>query len=160
MMRESPGGCSNTPGARPTGRIRNCGQLESRPIRMRNQHKRNSVPSQEHGYCLSLASGNRRRDHGYSLDDQRRELRRWLGENCYRKVEEIEDGAWSGGDLQRPGLDGVRERIRGGAADADQEQMAAVRRIFDLVGNGASIRSVLRTLERPSSRRRSLRSRF
>jgi hypothetical protein len=29
MMRESPGRCSNTPGAWPTGRIRNCGQNQS-----------------------------------------------------------------------------------------------------------------------------------
>jgi hypothetical protein len=33
------------------------------------------------------------------------ELRRWLDANGYRTVEKIEDGAWSGGDLQRPGLD-------------------------------------------------------
>jgi site-specific DNA recombinase len=63
-------------------------------------------------------SGDRQRDHGYSLDDQRRELRQWLDENGYRLVEEIEDGAWSGGDLQRPGLDRVRELVRDGGADA------------------------------------------
>ncbi len=38
-------------------------------------------------------SGDRQRDHGYSLDGQRRELRQWTDENGYRKVEEIEDGA-------------------------------------------------------------------
>ena len=41
-MRESPGGCSNTPGARPTGRTRNCRHSESSPIRARNQLRASS----------------------------------------------------------------------------------------------------------------------
>jgi site-specific DNA recombinase len=66
----------------------------------------------------SRVSGDRQRDHGYSLDDQRRELHEWCDANSFSVVEEVEDGAWSGGDLQRPGLDRVREIVARGGADA------------------------------------------
>lgn len=50
-------------------------------------------------------SGDKQRDYGYSLDDQRRELRVWAVKEGYEILEEIEDGAWSGGFFERPGLD-------------------------------------------------------
>jgi len=63
-------------------------------------------------------SGDKQRDHGYSLSDQQRELREWAEEEGYEVLEEVEDGAWSGGFLERPGLDQVRERVAAGGVDA------------------------------------------
>ena len=63
-------------------------------------------------------SGDAQRDHGYSLTDQRRELREWAEKEGYEVVEEVEDGAWSGGFLERPGLDRVRDLVREGGVDA------------------------------------------
>jgi site-specific DNA recombinase len=55
---------------------------------------------------------------GYSLDDQRDALRAWAAEEGYEILEEVEDGAWSGGFLTRPGLDRVRELVSGGGVHA------------------------------------------
>ena len=62
-------------------------------------------------------SGDSQRDHGYSLSDQRRELDAWAAKEGYEVVEVVEDGAWSGASLVRPGLDRVRELVHGGAVD-------------------------------------------
>jgi DNA invertase Pin-like site-specific DNA recombinase len=63
-------------------------------------------------------SGDAQRDHGYSLSDQRRELREWAAKEGYELLDEVEDGAWSGGFLERPGLDRVRERVAVGGVHA------------------------------------------
>jgi hypothetical protein len=42
-------------------------------------------------------SGDRQRDYGYSLLDQKRELKEWAAKEGYEVVKEVEDGAWSGG---------------------------------------------------------------
>jgi site-specific DNA recombinase len=63
-------------------------------------------------------SGDSQRDHGYSLADQRRELEGWAKTEGYEILEIIEDGAWSGASLVRPGLDRVRELVRAGGVDA------------------------------------------
>jgi DNA invertase Pin-like site-specific DNA recombinase len=39
----------------------------------------------------------------------------------YEVLEEIEDGAWSGGFFERPGLDRVRDRVAGGGVDDSPE---------------------------------------
>lgn len=44
-------------------------------------------------------SGDRQRDHGYSLSDQKRELEEWAVKEGYEVLEAVEDGAWSGGSL-------------------------------------------------------------
>jgi site-specific DNA recombinase len=62
-------------------------------------------------------SGDKQRDYGYSLDDQRRELRVWAVKEGYEILEEIEDGAWSGGFFERPGLDRVRDLVAAGGVD-------------------------------------------
>src|SRR5215213_2722105 len=63
-------------------------------------------------------SGGEQKKRGYSLFDQRDTLRAWASENGYEVVEEIEDAGYSGAYLERPGLDRVRELVRGGMADA------------------------------------------
>src|SRR5215217_25425 len=63
-------------------------------------------------------SGEEQRKKGYSLDDQRDALRAWAAEEGYEIIEEVEDGAWSGGFLTRPGLDRVRELVAGGGVYA------------------------------------------
>jgi DNA invertase Pin-like site-specific DNA recombinase len=63
-------------------------------------------------------SGDRQRDHGYSLSDQKRELEEWAAKEGYQVLEAVEDGAWSGGSLVRPGLDRVRALVAGGGVDA------------------------------------------
>ncbi len=63
-------------------------------------------------------SGEEQKKKGYSLDDQRDALRAWAAEEGYEVLEEVEDGAWSGGFLTRPGLDRVRELVGGGGVDA------------------------------------------
>jgi site-specific DNA recombinase len=63
-------------------------------------------------------SGDSQRDHGYSLADQRRELEEWAKTEGYEVCEVIEDGAWSGASLVRPGLDRVRELVQVGGVDA------------------------------------------
>ncbi len=63
-------------------------------------------------------SGDRQRDHGYSLADQKRELEEWAGKEGYEVLEAVEDGAWSGSSLVRPGLDRVRELVAGEGVDA------------------------------------------
>lgn len=56
-------------------------------------------------------SGEEQKKKGYSLDDQRDALRTWAAEEGYEVLEEVEDGAWSGGFLTRPGFDRVRELV-------------------------------------------------
>ncbi len=63
-------------------------------------------------------SGDRQRDHGYSLSDQKRELVEWAAKEGYEVLEVVEDGAWSGGFLTRPGLDHVRDLVAAGDVDA------------------------------------------
>jgi site-specific DNA recombinase len=63
-------------------------------------------------------SGDKQRDHGYSLSDQKRKLTEWAAKEGYEVLEVVEDGAWSGGFLERPGLDRVRERVAIGGVDA------------------------------------------
>jgi len=63
-------------------------------------------------------SGHRQRDHGYSLSDQRRELEAWAAREGYEVLEVLEDAAWSGGDLTRPGLDRMRDLVERGGVDA------------------------------------------
>src|SRR5918912_390133 len=63
-------------------------------------------------------SGEEQRKKGYSLADQLDTLRRWCSENEYEVVDEIEDGAYSGAYLERPGLDRVREMVATGSVNA------------------------------------------
>ncbi len=63
-------------------------------------------------------SGDEQKKKGYSLRDQGQALRAWASENGCAVVEEVEDAGYSGAYLERPGLDRVREMVRGGAADA------------------------------------------
>jgi DNA invertase Pin-like site-specific DNA recombinase len=63
-------------------------------------------------------SGDEQKKKGYSLRDQRHALRTWASQNGCAVVEEIEDAGYSGAYLEHPGLDRVREMVRGGAADA------------------------------------------
>jgi site-specific DNA recombinase len=63
-------------------------------------------------------SGEEQKKKGYSLDDQRDALRAWAVEEGYEVLEEVEDGAWSGGFLTRPGLDRVRELVSSGGVHA------------------------------------------
>jgi predicted site-specific integrase-resolvase len=56
-------------------------------------------------------SGEEQKKKGYSLDDQRDALGTWAAEEGYEVLEEVEDGAWSGGFLTRPGFDRVRELV-------------------------------------------------
>ena len=63
-------------------------------------------------------SGEEQKKKGYSLDDQLDALREWAATEGYEVIEEVEDGAWSGGFLTRPGLDRVRELVAGGGVDA------------------------------------------
>jgi site-specific DNA recombinase len=50
-------------------------------------------------------SGEEQKKKGYTLSDQRDALREWAAEEGYEILEEVEDSAWSGGFLTRPGLD-------------------------------------------------------
>jgi site-specific DNA recombinase len=63
-------------------------------------------------------SGDEQRKKGYSLDDQRDSLRAWARDEGYEILEEVEDGAWSGGFLTRPGLDRARELAANGGVHA------------------------------------------
>lgn len=63
-------------------------------------------------------SGDSQRDQGYSLSDQRRELEAWAAREGYQVLEVLEDGAWSGASLVRPGLDRLRELVRDGGVGA------------------------------------------
>jgi site-specific DNA recombinase len=63
-------------------------------------------------------SGDEQKKKGYSLVDQRAALRAWARSEGYTILEEVEDGAWSGGSLTRPGLDRVRERVAEGGVYA------------------------------------------
>jgi site-specific DNA recombinase len=63
-------------------------------------------------------SGEEQKQKGYSLDDQRDALRAWARDEGYDILEEVEDGAWSGSFLTRPGLDRVRELAAGGGVHA------------------------------------------
>ncbi len=76
-----------------------------------NGHKKTAL-------LYTRVSGDKQRDHGYSLSDQRRELEAWAAKEGYDVLEVIEDGAWSGGDLARPGLDDLRSRVALGGVDA------------------------------------------
>ena len=59
-------------------------------------------------------SGDEQKKRGFSLQDQIDSLRAWASENGYEVVQEIEDAGYSGAYLERPGLDRVREMVRGG----------------------------------------------
>ncbi len=76
-----------------------------------NGHKKTAL-------LYTRVSGDKQRDHGYSLSDQRRELEAWAAREGYDVLDLIEDGAWSGGDLARPGLDYVRDLVALGGVDA------------------------------------------
>ncbi len=76
-----------------------------------NGHKKTAI-------LYTRVSGDKQRDHGYSLSDQRRELEAWAVREGYDVLDVVEDGAWSGGDLTRPGLDCVRDSVHGGGVDA------------------------------------------
>ncbi len=59
------------------------------------------------------------REEGYSLADQRDTLREWAVSQGYEPVEsfggvDFEDDGWSGADLERPGLDAVRDCVASG----------------------------------------------
>lgn len=75
-------------------------------------------PSRKQAILYTRVSGDAQRDHGYSLSDHRRELREWATKEGYEILDEVEDGAWSGGFLERPGLDRVRERVEEGGVHA------------------------------------------
>ena len=77
-----------------------------------------SSNSPKRAILYTRVSGDAQRDHGYSLSDQRRELREWAAKEGYELLDEVEDGAWSGGFLERPGLDRVRERVAVGGVHA------------------------------------------
>ena len=64
------------------------------------------------------ASGDEQKQRGYSLPDEREALRVWVVDVGHEVIEEVEDAGYSGAYLERPGLDKVREMVRGGAADA------------------------------------------
>ncbi|MDQ4002009.1 MAG: recombinase family protein, partial [Actinomycetota bacterium] len=74
--------------------------------------------SPKRAILYTRVSGDRQRDHGYSLADQKRELEEWAAKEGYDVLEVVEDGAWSGGFLERPGLDRVREQVAAGGVDA------------------------------------------
>jgi site-specific DNA recombinase len=76
-----------------------------------NGHKKTAL-------LYTRVSGDKQRDHGYSLSDQRRELEAWAAREGYDVLEVIEDGAWSGASLVRPGLDELRELVAAGGVDA------------------------------------------
>lgn len=57
------------------------------------------------------------RDEGYSLENQRDRLRDWARREGYATVAEFEDNGWSGADLDRPGLDELREVVAAGSVD-------------------------------------------
>ncbi len=57
------------------------------------------------------------RDEGYSLENQRDRLRDWARREGYAIVGEFEDNGWSGADLDRPGLDELREMVAAGGVD-------------------------------------------
>ena len=63
-------------------------------------------------------SGEEQKKKGYSLDDQLDALRAWAATEGYEILEEVEDGAWSGSFLTRPGLDRVRELVADGGVHA------------------------------------------
>jgi site-specific DNA recombinase len=63
-------------------------------------------------------SGDEQKKKGYSLADQRTALREWARNEGYAILEEVEDGAFSGGTLTRPGLDRVRELVAADRVDA------------------------------------------
>ena len=54
------------------------------------------------------------RDEGYSLENQRDRLRDWARREGYTVLAEFEDNGWSGADLDRPGLDDLRELVAEG----------------------------------------------
>ncbi len=54
---------------------------------------------------------------GYSLADQMRALREHAKERGYKIVAEIEDAGHSGGYLERPGIDRVRDLVAAGGVD-------------------------------------------
>ncbi len=76
-----------------------------------NAHKKTAL-------LYTRVSGDKQRDHGYSLSDQRRELEAWAAKEGYDILDVIEDGAWSGTSLVRPGLDELRELVAAGGVDA------------------------------------------
>lgn len=57
------------------------------------------------------------RDEGYSLENQRDRLRDWARREGCVIVAEFEDNGWSGADLDRPGLDELREVVAAGGVD-------------------------------------------
>ncbi len=51
-----------------------------------NGHKKTAI-------LYTRVSGDKQRDHGYSLSDQRRELEAWAAKEGYDVLKVIEDGA-------------------------------------------------------------------
>ncbi len=76
-----------------------------------NGHKKTAL-------LYTRVSDDKQRDHGHSLSDQRRELEAWAAKEGYDILQVIEDAAWSGGDLARPGMDELRNRVAWGGVDA------------------------------------------
>jgi site-specific DNA recombinase len=74
--------------------------------------------------------------HGYSLVQQIVALREWATSENYEILEEVRDEGWSGGYLERPGLDHVRDLVEGGdvrvvvAQDADRITREPAHRAF------------------------------
>src|SRR5215211_4657258 len=63
-------------------------------------------------------SGEEQAKKGYSLADQLDALRDWCAKNDHEILEEVQDRAFSGAYLERPGLDRIREMVVGGDVDA------------------------------------------
>jgi site-specific DNA recombinase len=57
------------------------------------------------------------REEGYSLENQRDRTRDWAAREGYAMVAEFEDNGWSGADLDRPGLDDLREFVASGGCN-------------------------------------------
>ena len=52
--------------------------------------------SSKKAILYTRVSGDKQRDYGYSLDDQRRELREWAAKEGYEVLEEVTDPGQSG----------------------------------------------------------------
>ncbi len=58
-------------------------------------------------------STSRQAQEGYSLRQQLEALREYAEREGYRVLEEVVDDGWSGGSLDRPGIDRIRELVEG-----------------------------------------------
>src|SRR5688572_13732944 len=77
-----------------------------------NGHRR------ERAVLYTRVSSEERAKKGYSLPDQRRELRAYALREGFEVAAEIEDDGWSGAYLERPGLDRVRDMVAAGCVGA------------------------------------------